>query len=174
LVRRQIVVNWLVALFLILHVGGAIIGFGPTFVFPFIGAAAGKEPIHTNFALRLGETIATRLILPLALFQAVTGVGLIWTVGIDVFTHLWLLAGIVIYVVAMIIVFTNQLPVGAKLVEATKNAPPPSAPGETRPSGPPPHIAALVRRNQLGGMALSILLLVIIILMVGGANGFLP
>jgi len=167
-------VNWLVALFLILHVGGAIIGFGPTFVFPFIGAAAGKEPMHTNFALRLGELISTRLIVPLALLQAVTGVGLIWTVGIDVFTHLWLLAGIVIYVVAMIMVFTNQLPVTAKLVEATKNPPPAPAPGEARPSGPPPHIAALVKRAALGGALLNVMLVVIIILMVGGANGFLP
>lgn len=45
--------NWLIGLFLFLHVGGAILGFGPTYTFPFIGAMAGKEPQHVNFALRV-------------------------------------------------------------------------------------------------------------------------
>lgn len=165
--------NWLIALFLILHVGGAIIAFGPTFVFPIIGGMGGKEPMHVNFALRLGERIEMRLVLPLAIFQAVTGVGLIWTVGIDVFVHLWLLIGIVLYVIALTIVFTNQIPVTRKLVEATSTPPPPPAPGSTPPSGPPPHIAALIRRNQLGGMMVTVLLLAIIVLMVAGANGYI-
>lgn len=165
--------NWLIALFLILHVGGAIIAFGPTFVFPILGGMAGKEPMHVNFALRLGERIEMRLVVPLAIFQAVTGVGLIWTVGIDVFVHLWLLLGITLYVIAMVIVFTNSMPVVRKLVEATSTPPPPPAPGSPPPSGPPPHIAALIRRNQIGGMVLTVLLLTIIVLMVAGANGYL-
>jgi len=166
-------VNWLIALFLILHVGGAIIAFGPTFVFPILGGMAGKEPMHVNFALRLGERIEMRLVVPLAIFQAVTGVGLIWTVDIDVFVHLWLLLGITLYVIAMVIVFTNSMPVVRKLVEATSTPPPPPAPGSPPPSGPPPHIAALIRRNQIGGMVLTVLLLTIIVLMVAGANGYL-
>ena len=165
--------NWLIALFLILHVGGAIIAFGPTFVFPILGGMAGKEPMHVNFALRLGERIEMRLVVPLAIFQAVTGVGLIWTVDIDVFVHLWLLLGITLYVIAMVIVFTNSMPVVRKLVEATSTPPPPPAPGSPPPSGPPPHIAALIRRNQIGGMVLTVLLLTIIVLMVAGANGYL-
>jgi Predicted integral membrane protein (DUF2269) len=166
-------VNWLIALFLILHVGGAIIAFGPTFTFPFIGGMGGKEPMHVNFSLRVAERIEMRLVLPLAIFQAVTGVGLIWTVGLDVFAHLWLALGIVLYVIAMTIVLTNQIPVTRKLVEATSTPPPPPAPGSPPPSGPPPHIAALVRRNQLGGMVLTVLLLTIIVLMVGGTNGYI-
>lgn len=166
--------NWLAALFLVLHVGGAIIAFGPTFVFPLIGGMAAKEPMHGNFALRLAERIETRLVLPLAVFQAVTGVGLIWVVGIDVFSHLWLLIGIVLYVIALSIAFFNQLPVTKKLIELTSTPPPPPQPGAPAPSGPPPHIAALVKRNQQGGMILTVLLVTIIILMVLGANGFLP
>ena len=162
--------NWLIALFLILHVGGAIIAFGPTFVFPILGGMAGKEPMHVNFALRLGERIEMRLVVPLALFQAVTGIGLIWTWPFDVFAKPWLLTGIVLYVIALTIVFTNQIPVTRKLVEATSTPPPPPAPGSPPPSGPPPHIAALVRRNQLGGMVVTVLLLIIIVLMVLGAN----
>ena len=165
--------NWLVALFLVLHVGGAIIAFGPSFVFPLIGSMAGKEPMHTNFALRLGELIEMRLVLPLAVFQAVTGVGLIWTVGIDVFAHLWLLIGIVLYVIALGIAFGNQLPVTRKLIELTSTPPPPPVPGAPAPAGPPPQVAALVKRNRQGGMILTVLLLTIIILMVLGANGFI-
>ncbi|MEO8625586.1 MAG: DUF2269 family protein [Candidatus Limnocylindrales bacterium] len=167
--------NWLFAIFLVLHVGGAIIAFGPTFTFPFIGGMGGKEPMHTNFALRLAERIEERLVVPLALFQAVTGVGLIWTAAINMFdgVHWWLLIGIVLYVIALAIVFGNQLPVTRKLVEATKNPPPPPPAGAPPPSGPPPHIAALVKRNRTGGMILTVLLLVIIVLMVAGANGFL-
>lgn len=155
----------IVAILLFLHVAGAIIAFGPTFTFPIIGAMGGKEPMHVNFALRLTERIEERLILPLALFQAVTGVLLIWKVGFDLFATHWLLLGIVLYIVALTIVFTNQLPYTRKLVEATKSPPPPPAPGTPPPSGPPPHIAAMIKRVQMGGMVLTVLLVVIIFLM---------
>ena len=167
--------NWLFGLFLVLHVGGAIFAFGPTMTFPIIGGMGGKEPMHVNFSLRVAERIEERLVVPLAIFQAITGIGLIWFVPVNIFdgAHWWLILGITLYVIAMVIVFANQLPVTAKLVEATSTPPPPPAPGTTPPAGPPPHIAALVRRNQMGGMILSVLLVVIIILMVAGTNGFL-
>jgi len=153
------------AILLFLHVGGAIIAFGPTFTFPIIGSMGGKEPMHANFAIRLTERLEERLVLPLALFQAVTGVLLIWKVPFDTFSAHWLLLGIVLYVVSLVIVFANQLPYTRKLVEATKAPPPPPAPGSPPPSGPPPHIAAMIKRVQLGGMALTVLLIVIIFLM---------
>jgi hypothetical protein len=167
--------NWAFGIFLLLHVGGAIFAFGPTLTFPIIGGMGGKEPMHVNFSLRVAERIEERLVLPLAVFQAITGIGLIWFAPINIFDglHWWLILGIVLYIIAMVIVFANQLPVTRKLVEATKNPPPPPPPGSPAPSGPPPHIAALVRRSQMGGMALTVLLVIIIILMVLGANGFL-
>ena len=165
--------NWLFIFFLILHVGGAIIAFGPTFTFPIIGAMGGKEPMHSNFALRLSEKIEERLVLPLALFQAVTGIGLIWVKPVDVTASLWLPLAIVLYVVALTIAFTNQVPMTRKLVEATKSPPPPPAAGTPPPSGPPPHVAAMIKRVQMGGMVITVLLLIIIVLMVGGTNGFI-
>jgi small neutral amino acid transporter SnatA (MarC family) len=92
---------------------------------------------------------------------------------LNVFVHLWLLLGIILYVIAMAIVFSNQLPMTKRLVEATKNPPPALPPGTPAPSGPPPHIAAMIRRVQMGGMVLTALLIAIIILMSLGANGFL-
>jgi hypothetical protein len=166
-------VNWAVGLVFLLHIGGAIIAFGPTFTFPIIGSMSGAEPMHSNFALRLNERIEERLVLPLALFQAVTGVALIWILPIDVFQNLWLLLAIVLYVLALAIVFTNQIPVTRKLIEATSTPPPPPAAGEAPPAGPPPHIAALVKRVQMGGMTTAVLLVAIIILMVLGTNHLL-
>jgi hypothetical protein len=167
--------NWVFAIFLVLHVGGAIFAFGPTLTFPLIGSMGGKEPMHVNFSLRLAELIEKRLVVPLALLQAVTGVVIIWTLPVNIFdgAHWWLIIGIVLYAIALAIVFMNQLPVTRQLVEATSAPPPPPAPGTTPPAGPPPHIAALVKRTQMGGMILTVLLFVIIILMVAGANGFL-
>jgi hypothetical protein len=163
--------NWAFLIFLLLHIGGAIIAFGPTFVLPIIGGMGGKEPMHSNFALRLSERIEKGVILPLAMVQIVTGIGLIWFAPVDITKALWLDLAIILYVIALGIAYLNQLPVTAQLIEATNNPPPPPPAGSPAPAGPPPHIAALVRRVQLGGMALGILLVIIIILMVLGSNG---
>ena len=163
--------SWFTALLLILHVGGAIIAFGPTFAFPIIGAAGGKEPAHANFALRLNKRISDRLVIPLAIFQGITGVLLIWNVGLNVFVHLWLLLGIVLYVVALGIAFGNQLPATRKLIQMTSTPPPAPAPGAPAPSGPPPAVRALIRRVQVGGMINAVLIVVIVILMVLGKEG---
>ena len=164
--------NWLIGLFLFLHVGGAILGFGPTYTFPFIGAMAGKEPQHVNFALRVQNRLASTLVIPLALFQAVTGVGLIWAASIDVFKALWLIAGIVLYVIALSISLFVLLPELRELITLTSTPPTPPA-GGAAPSGPPPRVAALVRRARMLGAANGIIIVVIIFLMVGGANGLL-
>jgi hypothetical protein len=159
------------AFLLLLHIGGAIIAFGPVFTFPLIGAMGGKEPMHANFATRLSERIEQRQVLPLALFQGVTGVLLIWNLGLNVFVHIWLLVAIVLYVIALAIAFGNQLPQTARLVEATRNPPPAPPAGAPAPAGPPPHIAAMIRRIQMGGAVLTVLVVLIVILMVFGSNG---
>jgi hypothetical protein len=164
--------NWVVFLFLFLHVGGAILAFGPTYTFPFIGAMAGREPQHVNFALRLQLRLGTRLVIPLALFQAVTGVGLIWSVGIDVFKALWLIAGIVLYLIAISVSLFVLLPDLRELIKLT-SAPPPVPAEGAAPSGPPPRVAALVRRSRMLGAMNGVIILIIVFLMVGGANGFL-
>ena len=161
--------NLLFVLLLLLHVGGAIIAFGPVFTFPIIGRMGGKEPQHVNFALRLAEVVETRLVVPLALFQAVTGVALIWVIGInvlDVKAYLWLDVAIILYVIAITIVLRIAIPTTVALIKATEAPPPPPAPGSPPPSGPPPHIAALVKRQQQFGQITTVLLVLIIILMV--------
>ena len=127
---------------------------------------AGREPQHANFAIRFQHLISSRVILPLAVLQGITGLLIVWWAKIDLFATYWLLVAIVLYLIALTIGFTVLLPTAAKLVEATSAPPPPPQPGEPPRQGPPPHIAALVRRARMAGMTNAILIVVIVFLMV--------
>lgn len=156
--------DWVLALLVFLHVIGAIVAFGPTFAFPLIGGMGGKEPQHVNFAVRITERIEERMTLPLAVVQGVTGVLIIWRGGYDIF-KLWLGLGIILYLIALGIAIFVSLPTTKKLAEATSAPPPAPVPGAPAPSGPPPHVAALVKKAQQTGMLLTVLLVAIIFLM---------
>jgi uncharacterized membrane protein len=149
-----------IALFLFLHVMGAIVAFGPTYSFPIIGRMAGQEPQHANFAARVNEKITEQRILPLAIFQGVTGLVLIWLTGINPFSTLWLGLGIVLYVIALGYALAVQRPTGRKVAELSATPPPPGA------TGPSPELMAAVKKAQRGGAFLGILILLIVILMV--------
>jgi uncharacterized membrane protein len=149
-----------IAIFLFLHVMGAIIAFGPSFSFPIIGAMSGKEPQHANFAARIIHTIGNQRIEPLAIFQGITGLVLIWLTGINPFTQLWLGLGIIVYLIALGFALFVQRATSKRLVELTSTPPPPGA------SGPPPELLATVKKAQQGGMFLGLMILVIVLLMV--------
>jgi uncharacterized membrane protein len=157
----------LVPWFLVLHVLGAIIAFGPTFTFSVIGGLGGAEPMHGNFATRISEAITTRRVVPVGLTMPVTGIGLIWSVGIDPFARheRWLAAGIVLYTVALTYALAVQLPTVRRIVALT-SGPPPGAPPAPPPSGPPPGLMEAVSKVQRGGLLLSGLIVVIAFLMV--------
>jgi len=95
--------------YLTIHILTAIVAFGPGFAIPLISALAGKEPQHGSFAVRLVDLIERRLVLPVALTMPVSGALLIWSEGIDLRGTHWLLAGITLYVVAIVFAFTVQL-----------------------------------------------------------------
>ena len=153
--------NIWIAIFLFLHVMGAIIAFGPAFsAFPIIGSMAGKEPQHANFAARINEQITKTRVVPLAIFQGVTGLVLIYLTGLNPFSQLWLGLGIILYVIALTYALAVQAPTGRRIVELTSAPPPPGA------TGPSPELMAAVKRAQQGGMILGILILAIVILMV--------
>lgn len=158
--------DWVFVILMFLHIMGAIIAFGPPYSFMILGPMSGREPAHTNFALRYQEVVSKRLIVPLALFQGVTGVLLIWKVGINLFATGWLLVAIVLYVIALSVSFGVLIPTVNKLVEATSAPPPPPAPGAPPPAGPPPHIAALVKRARMAAMFNGLLIVIIVFLMV--------
>lgn len=141
------------------HVLGAVIGFGPTFAFAFYGAAGGREPQHANFVTRASYTVATRLVVPLAILQGLTGLGLIIVLNIDLLRTPWLLAGITLYVIALYVAIGVNLPNIRRIIELT-SAPP--APG----AGPSPELLSRAASGRRNGMILSVLIVLIVALMV--------
>lgn len=157
----------LIPWFLLLHVLGAIIAFGPTYAFPIIGGMGGKEPMHVNFATRVSAAIASQRVVPFALSMPVTGIGLIWAAGIDPFSRgtRWLLLGIVLYTVALTYSLAIQVPTVQRIVALTAGPPPAAATGEAS-AGPPPELMDAVHRVQRGGAFTGLLILLIVFLMV--------
>jgi len=158
--------DWVLLILLFLHIGGAILAFGPGFTFMILGPMAGQEPQHANFALRFQRRVTTRMIVPLALFQGVTGLLLVWKTNINILSTYWLLVAIVLYLIALGIAFGIGIPTLNRLVELTSNPPPPPQPGDPPRQGPPPEVAKLVRRGRLAGMSQSVIVVVIVFLMV--------
>ena len=152
----------MVQLFLFLHIGAAIIAFGPNFALPLMGGMSGKEPQHANFAARVGVLISNRRIVPFALSMAVTGPALIWLQGRDLTSsaNYWLDLAIVIYILAIGYALMVQGPAGRKLVELTSQPPPPGA------TGPSPELMATVKRMREGGLILMGAVAVIAALMI--------
>jgi uncharacterized membrane protein len=150
-------VSWLPWL-LFVHILGAVIAFGPGFALSIFGYAAGREPQHANFTLRTSAVVATRLIVPLAVLQGVTGVGLLLVEGTDILAARWLLVAIVLYAAALYIAIGLNLPNLRRLIELSS-----SPPG---PGGPPPELLTRAARARQYGIAMSGLVIVIVFLMV--------
>ena len=154
--------GWTFPLLLFLHVLGAIVAFGPTFAFSFIGAAGGAEPQHANFATRLSHTISSKLVYPLGITLPITGLAMMAVRSINPFerANWWLALAIVLYIVAYGYSFFVQRGYVHRVIELSSTPPPPGA------AGPPPELLSLVGRIQRGGMMLGILLVAIVFLMV--------
>ena len=151
-------------LFLFLHVMGAIVVFGPTFVFPLIASQAQKSPQNAPFAAALSELIERRIVIPGAIVQGITGVALILIGGRDLTSpnNRWLGIGIVLYLIAIGFAIFVQAKNAEKMVHLTSGGPPPAG----APAGPPPEIVATGKKLQQGGMFLALLIVLIVILMV--------
>lgn len=145
---------------LLLHVLGAIAGFGPTFAFGIIAAMGGAEPQHGNFTTRVLARIGDRLVEPLAIFQGITGVLLILITGRDLLASRWLLLAIVLYVLGLGYSLFIQKRDVSRIIELTSAPPPPDA------TGPPPGLPEVVARVQRAGMILGVNVAVIVFLMV--------
>ena len=148
------------------HVLGAIIAFGPTFSSPIIGRLGAQNPAHGNFAMRVSRELARVQILPLAIVQGITGLGLIITRDIDVTRATWLMVAIVLYLTAIGFAIVIQTPRAKRIIAMT--TPPPGAPAPSGPpaGGPPPALLAEIKKIKQGGMLLIGLIVAIVFLMV--------
>ena len=144
---------------LFLHILGAIVAFGFGFYAPVYGAMVAREPQHANWYLRASKRLSDLVIVPVALSMFVTGVLLvIETGGFSRFQELWLALSLVLYVIALAIVFLMQRPALSKVIGLTSEPP--------GPGGPPAEVAALVSRMRMLGMILLLLTVSILALMV--------
>ena len=157
----------LLAVFLFLHVMGAIVVFGPTFIFPIITSQARRSPQNFPFAATLSEYIERRIVIPGAIVQGITGVALIIILGADLTSsaYRWLVGGIILYLIAIGFAILVQAKNAERMVHLM-NSMPPGPPPAGAPAGPPPEIAELGKKLQQGGMLLSVLVVLIVILMV--------
>ena len=176
--------EWLGTLFLYLHISGVIIAFGPTIAFPFIAAHAAKEPMHGNFALRVGEWISSKVVEPGAVFVFLMGVGLIITKGYNPLEQLWVGLAIVLFLVTFtfanlvqarnvkkMIAFTSQPPPIVVAADQPGEQPAMAGPGTPAvpgagPAGPPPEFVALSAKAARGGQFMMAMIFIILALMV--------
>jgi uncharacterized membrane protein len=150
-----------------LHIFGAIVAFGPLYTFPLIARLGARQPMYANFATRVSAAISHGITIPLAVVQGITGVALLLVTGRDLTFqgNYWLDVAIVLYLIALTFSYFVQARRVGQIIDMTA-APPPPAPAEGAPAGPPPALLALIRQVQRGGMALTALITVIIFLMV--------
>lgn len=151
----------LFVIMLFLHVLGAIVAFGPGFAAMVVGPMVAREPQYANFYARSQVLAGRRLVTPVSISLAITGVAMILLRGWPALTgdkH-WLEAGILLYVVAVVVAMAIQAPAGRKLVELTAQPPAPGA-------GPSPELLKTAGRVRTGGIVLSALVVAITFLMI--------
>lgn len=153
----------LIAILLLIHVGGAIIGFGPTFTFAILGPMAGKAGPQGGLALLEGmEAIEKKLTVPVAMvFQPLSGLALIFVAGYNTnfFGHYWLWIGILLYATAFYLAIFGQNKRLARMIELAKAGP------------PTPEFIATAKKVSQTGPIITVLLVAIIVLMVTKPGG---
>ena len=146
-------------LWLFLHVLGAIVAFGYGFYAPIFGAATAREPQHSNWYVRVSRQLSDYVITPFVISLFITGVLLAAsTGGMRRFEELWLALSVVLYVIALLIVFLQQRPTVGKIIALTSGPP--------GPDGPPPELHGLVARTKRNGMILLVLTIAVLALMI--------
>jgi uncharacterized membrane protein len=146
-------------LFLFLHILGAIAAFGFGFYAPIFGMMTAKEPQHGNWYMRAAKRLSNVVIVPVAISMFITGTLLvIESGGMRRFEELWLSVSLVLYVIALLVVFLLQRPALDRIIALTSEPP--------GPEGPPAALKEDIRKMQLYGVILLILTVSIVALMV--------
>ena len=148
----------LLTIVLVVHVLGAVYGFGPAVGYAILGPAAGKAGPNGGVAIMEAMVaIEKRLILPWALvLQPLSGLALIFLAGYNVgfFSHYWLWISLILYAAAFYSAVIVQTPLIEKMITLAKSGP------------PTPEFMAAAKRTQQLGPVILLLLAGIVILMV--------
>ena len=144
-------------LWMFLHILGAIAAFGYGFYAPIFGAASAREPQHGHWFTKAAKRVTNIIILPFAILMFFTGAALV-QVGATEWSDRWLSVAMLLYFISLGIVFLVQRPAVNKIIALTEQPP--------GPDGPPAELRSAVRRTQLAGVALLVLMLAVLALMV--------
>ena len=155
-------------LMLLLHIAGAIIGFGPTYAFAILGPLSGKLEGPQRLGVLNGiVAIQRRLVIPVAtVVQPVTGAVMIFQTNRDenFFQHEWLWIAILIYIAIYYTAVFQQRPAIQKVIELA----------ESGQAGSEQFTANVKKTKKLGPL-ITLGLTVIVFLMIakpGAPEGF--
>jgi uncharacterized membrane protein len=153
----------LIAILLLIHVAGAIIGFGPSFTFALLGPMAAKAGPQGGLALMEAmDAIEHKLVLPVAIVvQPLSGLALIFLAGYNVnfFSHPWLWVSLILYAAAFYLAVFGQRTRLSRMIEIAKAGP------------PTPEFVAIAKTVARTGPIVTLLLVAIIVLMVTKPGG---
>ncbi|MEA2662341.1 MAG: putative integral rane protein [Chloroflexota bacterium] len=153
----------LIAILLLIHILGAIVGFGPTFAFAILGPMSAKAGPQGGMALlEAMHAIEQKMVVPVAVaVQPLSGLALIFVSGwnVNFFSHYWLWIGILLYAAAFYLAIFGQNKRLARMIEIAKAGP------------PTPEFVATAKRLAAMGPVVTVLLVAIIVLMVTKPGG---
>jgi uncharacterized membrane protein len=148
---------------LLVHILGAIIGFGPTFAFAILGPMSAKAGPQGGVALlEAMHAIESKLTVPVAIFvQPLTGLALIVlrSYHVNFFSHYWLWISLIAYAAAFYLAIFGQNKRLARMIELAKAGP------------PTPEFIATAKTLARTGPIITVLLVVVIVLMVVKPGG---
>lgn len=151
-------------LLLLIHIAGAIIGFGPTYAFAVLGPLSGKLGGPRALGILEGMmAIEKRLVIPVAFVtQPLSGALLIFESGRDnnFFSFEWLWIGILLYIVIFYLAVFQNSPALEKMIHLAG-----SGGAET------PEFGALVKKTKSIGPLLTIGLTIVVFLMITKPGG---
>jgi len=153
----------LIPILLVIHVGGAIIGFGPTFAFALLGPMAAKAGPNGGVTLMEAMVaIEKRFVYPAAMVtQPLSGLALIFASGYSTafFSHTWLWVSLLLYAVGFYSAIMVQTPRIEKMIHLAKAGP------------PTPEFQTLAKKAARLGPVITIILATIVVLMVAKPGG---
>ncbi|MGZ4128700.1 MAG: DUF2269 family protein [Actinomycetota bacterium] len=145
----------------VLHIGGAIVGIGPSFALGVVGPMQAKADAATRITLlRVMQAIDSKLVTPVALVtQPLTGALLIFNRGFnhDFFSgrRLWLIVSIVLYIVILYSSYIVSRPRVRRMVELLRTG-----------QGDGEEFGRLQATSKMLGPIFGVLTLAIVILMI--------
>ncbi len=152
-------------IFLFVHILSAIVGLGPTFIFGRITGMGRSDPAHSRFATGVVHKLTTTSALPIAVVIFLSGLGMIWARGLNLWAAEWLMVAMGLFVVG----FAYAAAVQSRLIRhilAIADA------DDFEGANPPPELAKLGRRVMWGGRYLRTSAVIILYLMI--FKGFFP